>query len=55
MIEEWVYQWKMSFNSNRTKPAHEVIFSGKTKNTVTLILTLTKDKLLNNISKAPRT
>ena len=52
MIEEWAYQWKMSFNSNGTKPAHEVIFSGKTKNTVTLIPTLTKYKLLKQHLKS---
>ena len=46
MIREWAYQRKMSFNSDRTKPAHEVTFSGKTKNTVTLIFTLTKCQLL---------
>ena len=52
MIEEWVYQWKMSFNSNRTKPAHEVRFYGKTKNTVTLIFILTKYKLLKQHLKS---
>ena len=46
MTEEWAHQWKMSFNSDRTKPAHEVIFSGKIKNTFTLIFTLTKCQLL---------
>ena len=33
-IQEWVYQWKMSFNPDRTKPAHEVVFSRKTKNII---------------------
>ena len=35
-IQEWAYKRKMSFNpdSNRTKPAHEVIFPGKTKNII---------------------
>ena len=52
MIEEWAYQRKMSFNSDRTKPAHEVTFSGKTKNTVTLIFTLTKCPLLKQHLKS---
>ena len=52
MIQEWVYQRKMSFNSDRTKPAHEVTFSGKTKNTVTLIFTLTKCQLLKQHLKS---
>ena len=52
MIREWVYQRKMSFNSDRTKPAHEVTFSGKTKNTVTLIFTLTKCQLLKQHLKS---
>ena len=29
-IEEYAYQWKMSFNLDRTKPAHEAILSRKT-------------------------
>ena len=33
-IQEWPYQWKMSFNPGRTKPAHEVMFSRKTKNII---------------------
>ena len=33
-IQEWTNQWKISFNPDRTKPAHEVIFSRKTKNTI---------------------
>ena len=28
-ISEWALQCKMSFNSNTTNPAHEVIFSRK--------------------------
>ena len=32
MIYEWAYRWKMSFNPDRTKPAHEVIFCQKNKN-----------------------
>ena len=28
------YQWKMSFNPDRTKLAHKVIFSRKTKNII---------------------
>ena len=30
----WAYQWKMSFNPDRTKPDHEVVFSRKTKNII---------------------
>ena len=29
-IKEYAYQWKMSFNLDRTKPAHETILSRKT-------------------------
>ena len=28
-IQEWAYQWEMSFSSDRTKPAHGVIWSQK--------------------------
>ena len=34
VISQWVYQWKMLFNPDPKKPAHEVIFSRK-KNEVT--------------------
>ena len=30
-ISSWAYQWKMSFNSDTSKQAQEVIFSRKTK------------------------
>ena len=30
-ISEWALKWKMSFNPDPTKPAQEVIFSGKLK------------------------
>ena len=33
-IQEWAYQWKMSFNPDRTKPAHKVIISRKTKDII---------------------
>ena len=33
-IQEWAFQWKISFNSGRTKPAHEVIFSWETRNII---------------------
>ena len=33
-IQEWASQWKMSFNPDRTKPAHEVKFFRKTKNII---------------------
>ena len=33
-MQEWAYLWKMSFNPDRTKPAHEVIFSRKTKSII---------------------
>ena len=26
-IQDWAYQWKMSFNPDRTKQAQEIIFS----------------------------
>ena len=28
-INDWAYKWKMSFNLDSTKPAHEVVFSRK--------------------------
>ena len=28
-INDWAYKWKMSFNPDSTKPAHEVVFSRK--------------------------
>ena len=31
MIHNWVFQWKINFNTDPTKPAQEVIFSHKTK------------------------
>ena len=31
IINNWAFQWKMNFNSDPTKQAHEVIFSRKTK------------------------
>ena len=34
-IQDWTYQWKMSFNQDRTKRAHEIIFSRK-KNATTI-------------------
>ena len=33
-IQEWGYQWKMCFNPDRTKPAHKVVVSRKTKNII---------------------
>ena len=31
LINYWAFQWKMNFNPDSTKQAHEVIFSRKTK------------------------
>ena len=28
-INDWAYKWKMSFNPDSAKPAHEVVFSRK--------------------------
>ena len=30
-ISNWAYQWKMSFNPDKSKQAQKVIFSGKTQ------------------------
>ena len=49
-IQEWAYQWKMSFNPDRTKQAQEVIFSRK-KNATThppLFLNNSEIKLSTN-------
>ena len=32
--QKWTYQWKMSFNFDRTKPGHGFKFSPKTKNII---------------------
>ena len=29
LISQWAFQWKMSFNTDPTKPAEEIIFSRK--------------------------
>ena len=39
IISNWAYQWKMSFNPDRSKQAHEVIFSRKTSIQSHLVLT----------------
>ena len=31
IINNWAFQWKMNFNPDPTKQAHEVIFSRKAK------------------------
>ena len=33
MIGEWAFQWKMSFNPDRTKQAQELTFSRKVQST----------------------
>ena len=33
MISKWAYNWKISFNPDPNKPAHEVLFSRKISNT----------------------
>ena len=30
-ISDWIYQWKISFNADKSKQAQEVIFSRKTQ------------------------
>ena len=40
-INDWVYKWEMNFNSDSTKPAHEVVFSRKKMIFTTLRLHLT--------------
>ena len=39
VISNWAYQWKMSFNPDRSKQAQEVIFSRKTSNQSHPVLT----------------
>ena len=36
LISKWAYNWKMFFNPDPTKPAHELIFSKKNKSTPNL-------------------
>ena len=31
-INDWAYKWKMSYNPDGAKPAHEVVFSWKKTN-----------------------
>ena len=33
-ISNWVYQWKMSFNPDKSKQAQEVVFSRKTQRVI---------------------
>ena len=39
ILSNWSYQWKMSFNLDRSKQAEEVIFSRKTSIQLHLVLT----------------
>ena len=40
LISKWAYNWKMLFNPDPTKPAHEVIFSKKKITQIHLIISL---------------
>ena len=42
LISNWVFHWKMTFNSDWTKQAQEVIFGRKTKKLLTLVFQLIK-------------
>ena len=46
-INNWAYQWKMSFNPDPSKKAQEVIFSPKVNNVLHTRLTL------NNVNVGP--
>ena len=46
-IQDWAYQWKVSFNPDRAKQAEEVVFSRKTERFVIHFFTLTM-QLLNS-------
>ena len=52
MIHNWDFKWKMNFNPDSTKQAHEVIFSRITKKTTSSFFSVKCYSI--NISKAPR-
>ena len=44
-IQQWAYQWKMSFNPDHSKLTKEVLFSRKLKNEVHLDLLFNRSKI----------
>ena len=50
-IQEWENENEMSFNPDRTKPAHEVIFSQKTKNIIYRNLYFNKVSIVKTTSQ----
>ena len=48
-IHKWLFQWKINFNSDTTKPAQEDIFSRKTKKLPHLRLVLTNDNVTKSV------
>ena len=53
MIKEWVGQWKMSFISDPSRQAQDVIFSRKTKKSDHHPLVF--NPLMHNVPKWPNT
>ena len=51
LISNWAFQWRMSFNSDLTKQAQEVIFSRKTKKLLHPCLSFNNIPLKNSISQ----
>ena len=52
VISQWAYQWKMLFNPDPKKPAHEVIFSRKKMKKLILVSFTTMLKFLVQILKS---
>ena len=52
VISQWAYQWKMLFNPDPKKPAHEVIFSRKKMKKPILVSFTTILKFLVQILKS---
>ena len=51
VISNWAFQWKMTFNSDLTKQAQELIFSRKTKKLLCSCLLFNNIPLKNSISQ----
>ena len=53
IINNWVFQWKINFNPDTTKQAHECIFSRKAKEIYRPSLVFTNTSVSQSSSKKP--
>ena len=54
---DWAYKWKMRFNPDYTKPAHEIVFSCKRSETHHLLLMTNNvpfKRVLNTFKRVPK-